>query len=206
MGQMYFPNERRNTWIYWFFILLFLGTTVIATIMYINENRSKEFYNDQYCEMINETESLKKEIEKAQKRIVKLETEIANISPIIITDVEIGNVDINGVIKTKHGNTLYADDVMMFSPKVFYRCFRDDKYVIKTKWYRPDGSLITGQDSSDGYSQIEEYSFYKNSDEKCLIAWGYEKKGLWFSGEYKLEIWYDNRCLFIKFFNLVDYL
>ena len=157
------------------------------------------------CEISNLNsiiENKNREIEQEKERYSDLESEIASVEPFVITGVEIGSTYKGGDIETDYGYTLYKSRARYLTPKVYYRGFTSGSCTIKTKWYGPNGSLIAGDTSPDGYSQSKNCSFSKGSDYLLLQGWGWESAGNWESGKYKLEIWCNDKCLFTKTFTI----
>ena len=153
-------------------------------------------------ELNSQIETKNQAIEREKKRYSNLEERIASVAPFVITNINIGSIYKGGGIETDFGNTLYRNRARYLTPKIHYRGFVSNSFTIKTKWYRPDGTLITGDSSPNGYSQSEEYSFRKGDDDIQLSGWGFETAGNWGAGTYKLEIWCNGKCIFVKSFTI----
>lgn len=185
-----------------------------AGLFFLNDNlnstrdeliQANETINDKNNEISNLNSTIKsknREIKQEKERYSNLESEIASVAPFVITKVEIGSTYKGGGIETDFGSTLYRSRVRFLTPKVYYRGFVSGSYTIKTKWYRPSGSLITGNSSPYGYSQSNSNSFSKGRNDLQLDGWGYESPGIWDTGTYKLEIWCNDKCVFIKTFTI----
>ena len=122
--------------------------------------------------------------------------------PFVIVDVQIGNVYKSSAVETDYGRSIYSNNTMFLSPKIYYRGFLSGKFFLKTKWYIPDSSLSRGDTSPSDSSQADNYFFTEGWGTKILTGWGNEKKGYWEKGDYRFEIWYDNRCVFVKQFKV----
>lgn len=155
-------------------------------------------------ELNSEIESKNQEIEREKKRYSSLKSKIASVAPFIITNIEIGSLYKGGNIETDFGNTLYRSRVRFLAPKIYYQGFSSDLYTIKTKWYKPNGSLVTGDTSPYGYSQSMSHNIYEGSNTLQTEGWGYESAGYWDSGTYRLEIWRNEKCLYIKYFTIYN--
>ena len=125
-------------------------------------------------------------------------------SPILVKDVRIANISRGGSIESDYGRTIYASDAMYLSPEVSYFSFSDSKDSLYVKLYRPDRSTPMGNSSSPkGFT----YSFPvtleegKNASVR-MTGWGYEEKGFYESGDYRIEIWTKDHLLYVKLFTL----
>lgn len=165
-------------------------------------NQTVSNKNSEISELKSTIENKNREIKQEKERYSNLESEIASVAPFVITRVEIGSTYKGGGVETDFGSTLYRSRARFLTPKVYYRGFTSGSYTIKTKWYRPSGSLITGDSSPYGYSQSSSNSFGKGSNDLQLEGWGYESAGNWDTGTYKLEIWCNDKCVFIKSFTI----
>lgn len=183
--------------------LFFLNDNLNSTRGELEQaNQTISNKNSEISELNSTIESKNREIKQEKERYSNLESEIASVAPFVITRVEIGSTYKGGGMETVFGSTLYRSRARFLTPKVYYRGFTSGSYTIKTKWYRPSGSLITGDSSPYGYSQSNSNSFSKGSNELQLEGWGYESAGNWDTGTYKLEIWCNDKCVFIKSFTI----
>lgn len=192
------------------FIILGCGVGLFFLNDNLNSTRDEliqanETINNKNNEISNLNSTIKskdEEIRLEKERYSNLESEIASIAPFVITRVEIGSTYKGGGMETDFGSTLYRSRARFLTPKMYYRGFASGSYTIKTKWYRPNGSLITGNSSPYGYSQSNSNSFSKGRNDLQLNGWGYESPGNWDIGTYRLEIWCNDKCVFIKTFTI----
>lgn len=183
--------------------LFFLNDNLNSTRDELEQaNQTISNKNSEISELNSTIESKNRELKQEKERYSNLESEIASVAPFVITRVEIGSTYKGGGMETDFGSTLYRSRARFLTPKVYYRGFTSGSYTIKTKWYRPSGSLITGDSSPYGYSQSNSNSFSKGSNDLQLEGWGYESAGNWDTGTYKLEIWCNDKCVFIKSFTI----
>ena len=183
--------------------LFFLNDNLNSTKSELEQaNQAISNKNNKISELTSTIDNKNKELEQKKRKYLNLESEIASVAPFVITRVEIGSTYSGGNIETDFGNTLYRSRARFLTPKVYYRGFSSDSYTIKTKWYRPDGSLVTGDNSPYGYSQSSRYYFSKGSDDIQLDGWGYNSAGNWDTGTYKLELWCNDKCVFVKNFTI----
>ena len=183
--------------------LFFLNDNLNSTRGELEQaNQTISNKNSEISELHSTIESKNREIKQEKERYSNLESEIVSVAPFVITRVEIGSTYKDRGMETDFGSTLYRSRARFLTPKVYYRGFTSGSYTIKTKWYRPSGSLITGDSSPYGYSQSNSNSISKGSNDLQLEGWGYESAGNWDTGTYKLEIWYNDKCLFVKSFTI----
>lgn len=183
--------------------LFFLNDNLNSTRGELEQaNQTISNKNSEISELHSTIESKNREIKQEKERYSNLESEIASVAPFVITRVEIGSTYKGGGMETDFGSTLYRSRARFLTPKIYYRGFTSGSYTIKTKWYRPSGSLITGDSSPYGYSYSNSNSFSKGSNDLQLEGWGYESAGNWDTGTYKLEIWCNDKCVFIKLFTI----
>lgn len=128
---------------------------------------------------------------------------IKNTFPINITNIEIGNVYYDGSIETNYGSTIYSSYTMYLKPRITYTGINTGRSInLKIRWYRPDGTMSSGDSSPSGFSQQKSLYVYSGSNTETLQGWGNKTKGHWEKGTYRIEIWYENVCLKAKTFTI----
>lgn len=198
---------------WWAIIIFLIISSVVGFFLYISTYNDVGYYKELYyserissdCRITRletQIQSKENEIGNIKKNLSNLKSEIASVSPFVIYKVEIGNSYKGGDLETDYGNSIYSGRTMYLKPKVYYKGFSSGNYELKIKWYRPDGSMSTGTSSPYGYSQSDSHSLSEGSSSIELFGWGNETMGYWESGEYRLEIWYDDRCVFVKQFRI----
>ncbi len=191
-------------------IIFLVLATIILGALYVNAIENRDYW---YQEYIDEGEKYDQQLEEVSNelRIIKqqlaekesLLSSIANNNiPLIITDIQIGNTYYNGNIETNYGSTIYSRNTMYLTPRIKYMGLVSGNKTLKVKWYNPSGTLSTGTSSTNGYSQSNSYYVSKGQNTLTLHGWGNETKGHWGSGTYKIEIWYENKCLSSKSFTI----
>lgn len=191
-------------------IIFLVLATIILGALYVNAIENRDYW---YQEYIDEGEKYDQQLEEVSNelRIVKqqlaekesLLSSIANNNiPLIITDIQIGNTYYNGNLETNYGSTIYSRNTMYLTPRIKYMGLVSGNKTLKVKWYNPSGTLSTGTSSTNGYSQSDSYYVSKGQNTLTLRGWGNETKGHWGSGTYKIEIWYENKCLSSKSFTI----
>lgn len=206
MGQMYFPNEgnKSSKAGYWFFIILFAVTTAIGFIMYFNADSDRDYYVWKYNDEHSKVSSLEGEISALNEKYDYLKREVVSVMPFVIKDVKIGNMDNDGNMETDYGNRIYSDRTMFLTPQIYYRAFTSTSCTLYTKLYNPNGYLSTGSSSPNGYTLSKKCSVSEGDGSIDFSGWGSSIKGNWDSGDYKLEIWYNGKCMFVKNFRIFD--
>lgn len=198
---------------WWVIITLLFISTVIGFVLYIFAYNDIEYYKDHYYNEQNSSrskisrleaqiQSKENEISNLKTKLSNLKSEISSITPFVIYKVEIGNSYKSGNLETDYGNTIYSGRTMYLKPKIYYRGFAAGNYELKIKWLRPNGSMSSGTSSPYGYSQSDSHSLSEGNNSLELSGWGNETMGHWESGEYRLEIWYDGKCVFLKEFRI----
>ena len=181
-------NKKSIKYIWWITTLILIISSAVGFILYITAYNDLEYYEDRY--------------HSERSSLTDLKSEIISVAPFVIYNVEIGNKYKGGEIETDYGKTIYSYRTMYLTPKIYYKGFKADDYELKIKLFRPSGYMSTGSSSPYGYSLSGKYSMSEGSHTKELSGWGNETKGHWESGEYRLEIWYNEKCVFLKLFRI----
>lgn len=176
---------------YWFFIILFLVSSAVLGVLYLQTSDSLSYYRWEYYQANDELSETKSII-----------SNIAEMYPLIITDIKIGNVDNENDIQTDYGARIYDYNTMFLMPKVSYIGLISGTKELKVKWYTPSGYLSRGDSSPYGFSQSDDEYISKGNNTLTLSGWGNENKGYWRSGTYRIEIWYKNTCLKTQTFEI----
>lgn len=122
--------------------------------------------------------------------------ELKNLMPIIITDVEVANVDKEGTIETDYGETIHSENTMYFMPKITYTGLRPGESItLHVKLYDPSGKLRQSIALKSDYTWEREVDIQKGQNEVEIGYWGNSSKGNWGPGTYRFEIWYGEVCL-----------
>ena len=213
---------------YWFLIVAFIIATIVFASLYSEANDKyyrasqerweyKNMYEiadqerDQYKAMSESSTSLRKEInsleqerDNAKSELSKLKNKVSAAYPLIITDIEIENVNYDGDVQTNYSNTntIYSFNTMYLRPRIKYTGLISATKTLKIKWYKPDGTISTGTSSPYGFSQSEAMYVYNGENTYTFNGWGSSNRGHWRSGTYRIEIWYENTCLKSKTFTI----
>lgn len=123
-------------------------------------------------------------------------------NPIIIYDVQLANTDSNGVVETDYGGYIFSFYSMYITPKIKYIGVTSGKQTLKVKLYYPNGTLSRGDSSPTDCSYTSDQYISTGKNELTLSGWGGDKRGHWSKGNYKIEIWCGNTCLYTKVFKI----
>jgi hypothetical protein len=146
----------------------------------VQEEHYRSLYNEEY---------------KENRELLQIKQEVAATYPIIINEIEIGNVHGDGMIATYYGNTIYSYNTMYLKPKISYIGLRDGSCTLKVKLYDNYGNLRSGTGSPRGYSYSCNETICEGNNVLYLDGWGNDTKGYWSSGTYRIEVWYNDMCL-----------
>lgn len=184
---------------YWFFIILFLVTSAVLGVLYLQTSDSLSYYRWEYYQIDERLSEVNEELSETKSII----SNIAETYPLIITDIKIGNVYEGGDIQTDYGKRIYDYNTMYLQPKISYIGLISGTKELKVKWYNPDGTIRRGTSSPSGFSQSQSmYVYSGDNNTYTLSGWGNSSKGHWRSGTYRIEIWYENICLKSKTFTI----
>lgn len=186
------------------FLFIASAITAIALLFVVselsdqNDQLSSENTDLQYS--LTETYEEKTELEQT---LTTLTDRIGSSYPLIINDIEIGNVEHNNDIITDFGGTIYTSKAKYLKPQLKYYGIIDGSRTLKTKWINPDGTIITGNSSPSGFSQSAEYTIESGPNHTLEMGgWGWDDTGNWTPGTYRLEVWYGSTCLKSKTFTV----
>lgn len=219
-------DSNGKGWYLFFIVVFIIAIIVLASLYseandkYYRANQKRWEYESKYTTAVRERDeykamsestaslrkeisSLKKERDNAKSELSSLKNKVSATYPIIITDIEIGNVDYDGDIQTNYGNTIYSYNTMYLQPRIKYTGLTSGNKTIKVKWYNPDGTVKRGTSSPSGFSQSQTmYVYSGDNNTYTLSGWGNSYKGHWSKGTYRIEIWYENTCLKAKTFTI----
>ncbi len=140
---------------------------------------------------------------ETEKYLEEFKDSISSFIPLLINDIQVGNMDSNGNIQTNYGEKIYASNSMFLSPQIIYTGIRSGESItLHIKLYDSSDVLRAGNKYS-GYSYTESITISSRNGNACsLSGWGSKSKGNYEKGKYRFEIWYGNICLGSKAFTL----
>ena len=179
-----YSKQQNRKGLYCFLIILFFTTSIVFGILYGVALGEKEYYRESM---------------RNAQHIINTAAEIA---PLMIKDIEIGNGYKDGELQTHYGKKIYSYNTMYLKPQLSYVGLISGTKELKVKWYTPDGYLSRGDSSPEGFSLSAERHISKGDNTLTLPGWGNETQGQWDSGTYRVEIWYENTCLGMHTFEI----
>ena len=187
-----------------------------------NEQLSQEnlLLNDSVDMFEDSLVILKKKVRQQQAKISELNDDIAlqeldynnlrrtvgQTFPILISSVQMGNLNSDGSKETDYGNRIYSSYTYYLEPRIEYRGFTTGSVYLKMKLYLPDGTLWRDNASLRDCSRTSRISSIMNAMKKIntsdfRVGGGY--RGYWRRGTYRIEFWYNDRvCLYSGTFNI----
>lgn len=180
-------------------MVFFIGVSIIIGILYLDVLNSRDFWMQEYDRITQQLYDTKNKLVEKESLI----SSIRNLNvPLIITDVKMGNVYNNGNFETNYGSKIYSVNTMYLKPCIYYVGLTSGNKTFKVKLYEPSGTLSIGSSSPTGFSYQDTGDIYVGENTLTLNGWGNETKGHWEAGTYRIEIWYNNQCLFSKTFRI----
>ncbi|MDD6902060.1 MAG: TIR domain-containing protein [bacterium] len=139
------------------------------------------------------------EINETQTTLNETQTTLNLVSdlvstPILITDIEVKNEGENW------GDIIYSDKSTYIMPRINYVGLKAGSFELSIKIFDKEGELCQGSSSPHDCSYLEEISVSLGKNSEELKGWGNDKLGNWSSGDYRIEVWYNNNKLAEKEF------
>lgn len=105
-----------------------------------------------------------------------------------------GNTQKDNTIIDSYGSTLYASSIQYLCWRISYNgpstSQTKECYI---KYIKPDGSLMTGTSSPEGYTTSKNITFSPGSNTVVAAGWGNENGTAYNAGTYRCELWFDGR-------------
>lgn len=207
-------QKKKNSLLSWLYVVVFV-LLIVSTIAFV-QFQDKEKYASLYYSSNSENNTLQDKlnnIESTNKNISEkyndLEIEynktkgdlesIANQFPIIIESIDFNSGKNPNSFKTSFSKY----EITFLYPRIkFSNLTNNDKLVLYVKYYTPAGILRTHPKSPYGYTQKVEITMNESTNSYILNGFGNENSGTYKVGKNKCQIWYNNRILFEKEFNV----
>ena len=152
--------------------------------------------------VVSDLEVTLKDESSRRKRAENELSDIKEIMPILIQDVEIANVDVDGVFDTNYGESIYSSSTMYLKPKISYiGIVERDSISLDIKFYTPSG-MSRGSSSPSYCSWTESLDVSVGENIQSFQGWGGPTSGHWSKGIYRFEFWYKDVCLKAKSFTV----
>lgn len=203
-----FPQKKKGMitikiWLFVFMLcaIISMGISTVhvytSTIPYLESE-----YDDEISNRDKEIERLKLivgELENAD--LEGFSKAMAEHNPILVNDVEVCDES------TYYGEDIQAENSTYLTVRVWVASFIKGHYDLYYKLYDPSGRLRHYAKDVDAY--VEDYtameSIYLNPygfQDITFPSIGYNNKGHWSSGTYKIEIYFRGRCIGTKEFEI----
>lgn len=197
-------------------LAVLFGLALVAVI--IRDNRiikDKDAWisslNDQIYDKQETIDDLKDELEEAKTKMSdmqdnekNLESALAKLPPLLITDLQMGVTNNERDIMVPHGNTIYSSETMFLSPSISYYGIRSEEVELHMKLFTPSGRMAYNvSESPSGFTNKTSFWTFKGENTRILNGWGKNVRGNWSAGSYRIEIWYGSTCLYSKDFEVL---
>lgn len=192
-GDMDLPTEdprpvnakRRRVWGYWVAIIVL---AILACVWCVGMN----------LEMRDNRRNFSARLE-AEQLLVRVSAHY----PMIISDIEIGNVDASGETISNFGTNIYSRNAEYLSPRLKYTGLVNRPTQLKVRLYMPDGNLLRGSSSPSDATFSCQVSIEGGDNKTMLLEdWGWSTPGHWNRGIYRIEVWCADVCLKSKTFTI----
>lgn len=187
-------GKGTNTVGLWIAVGVLSVLTLIFIFLYTNEKRSVAYWQQRHASSVRDNKELQAHIEK-----------VADVCPIVITEIQMGNTKSGGQIISDYGKKIYSSKTQFLKARISYMTVDanvNDDIELKYKLYTPSGKLSTGTSSPSGYSSSGEVEISSYDTSAEIFGWGYSQSGHWAAGTYKFEIYYADRCIGVKTFTI----
>lgn len=196
-------------------LAVLFGLALVAVI--IRDNRiikDKDAWisslNDQIYDKQETIDDMKDELEEAKTKMSdmqdnekNLESALAKLPPLLITDLQMGVTNDERDIIVPHGNTIYSSETLFLSPSISYFGIRSEEVELHMKLFTPSGRMTYNvSESPSGFTNKTSFWTFKGENTRILNGWGKNVRGNWSAGSYRIEIWYGSTCLYSKDFEV----
>lgn len=194
-------NSGHSSGWLWFFLIIAIGAAVVFILRFKDAESKIENLTNLYSESQEDYYMSRNNYNSISSELQTLKSNLKDF-PILISDVEVGNVYDDGTIETSYGGYIYSSRTMYLKPRIRYVGTTSGQITLKVKLYNKYGDLSRGNNSPYGYTYKWNIDVSPGNNTCTLNGWGNSSMGNWPSGNYKYEIWYNNRCLAVKEFTV----
>lgn len=166
--------------------LLGLAVAVILMLICVSQCNDKENAIKENDEL-SHTLSL---IRTKNNQLEKTVTDIGNIQPVFVSKIEVRNAD------GKYGETIYSKNTTYINIRVSTISLVNRDVNVYVKMITPQGVVSRGDNSPKGYSYMQTIHA-KRGEYKSIefTGWGRDRKGFWWAGTYKFELYIDGKLV-----------
>lgn len=179
-------KEQKNGWL-WSIIALLGVFCLMLTIVCIYEKDEADYW-------LHKSQNIQNHLR-----------DIAEVCPIVITDIQMGNQQYDGTMISDYGQKIYSRKTKYLCAQIAFKTvdISDSKTIeLKYKLFTPSGILSTGDSSPKGYTTTGKIYVSSSTTKANIFGWGRDTSGNWGAGTYKFEIYYNDRCIGIKSFKI----
>lgn len=166
-----------------------------ATIAKLNSTVDKQ--KSEISGLNTRVSELKTTIEELEEDKQNLKTSLSKLPPLLINDIKLGSKYYSGDdIKIHPGNRLVSSNVLYLFPELSYTGIRSETITLTYKIYK------SGEQKCTVDTEV-----YVSEDSKTrkLRGYGNNNGTYWPSGDYRIEVWYKNTCVYSKSFTIYSY-
>lgn len=122
-----------------------------------------------------------------------------------ITSLRVGNYSNDGKWLNTPGSNLQSSEMRFLKPQLTLSANSNGNVTFYVKIIGPNGSIITGDSSPEGYSFSTTCRVRRGNNQNLdLNGWGNSETSIYQTGVYMMEIWYNNECLISGKINIYD--
>lgn len=134
--------------------------------------------------------------EQMEVKYDNYQSKVSEAYPLIITKIEIGNMDYDGEMYDDFGEMILSWETMYLKPRITYYGLKSSSNIrLNVKLFDSDGVMYTGKSSPEGYSYADDISIDFGHNTCVLSGWGNKKGQYYKAGSSRIEIWYEDVCL-----------
>lgn len=193
-------SDKNNAWSI-IAIISIIGVIGFA-IAYFDASQSNDGYRRRNYNLQSDYNKLNNEINSLQLKYDNEKEKNQKVSkqyPILIESLDFKSGKYPNTFKTQFAKY----DITYLYPRLkFTNLTNNDKLVLYVKYYSPDAILATYPKSPYGYTQKVEITMSESTDSYILTGFGNKNGGTYKVGRNKCQIWYNDRILFEKEFNV----
>jgi serine/threonine-protein kinase len=188
-------KSRKSAWNWVFVIIAMILVGLVILLLSVIEQREQLKYQLDEAHLSNTTLANKLNFIEA-------------ISPIIISNIKIGVSRNNGTVIVSPGETIYSSQTRYLCPYITGTSLSSvplKKIYVKLYFIYDDGRrlFLSQGRNSPGYTYSYDLSLSNtNFQDIEMGGWGSDTSGIWESGKYRYELWYDGRCIGVKEFQI----
>jgi type II secretory pathway component PulJ len=169
----------------------------------IDRINSLEQRNNELSNTISSLERTKNGLNDEIKSLQSTNNALVSIASVRVTSIKVGNWN-NGRWITEPGGQLYASQFYRIGPRISYKSTTNQAVRLDIKIYYPSENTPQrwSEDAASGYTWSENATLSSSGGTYDLKVWGWDKPGNLWPGNYKIEVWYNNVCLWSDIFRL----